>query len=452
MFGNIFDDHKEIDRLAVQNRLLKEYELPVYQRLMEGRTGLRVLDVGCNNGSKTADRFAHPSVEKIIGLEYNQDLVEEAQATYGDRWFSFYQCDVEQPDFAPKLRGWMGESQIEAFDLIHISLVLLHLERPGLLLGILRGFLAPGGKLMIIEANDSVSALSNDPGGLFTEFMDILIHDPFSGERNFGTKVPRLLEVQGYCEIVLENEMLEELDDVPDEVYDLLDPDKVGRVMADREGGVFIDGYYVVTSGYEPVLVYNDVLPEPQEDWVFRLEVAPNLSSETKNLTFPADKNYLKNIDKCNIMKFESALPQISNSAVESAEDIYLLNEIAKKYSELSREDAAKFKAVLQSEKWDGLYEAEDILKNLGRYDFDISVTDASDFGRKYLSEMLTPDFDRSLLDGVNTAKLAGNVFRVNGGAITLYGAVSNYGGQLYSMIEAPQQEQESSFEMGGIS
>lgn len=136
MFGNIFDDHKEIDRLAVQNRLLKEYELPVYQRLMEGRTGLRVLDVGCNNGSKTADRFAHPSVEKIIGLEYNQDLVEEAQATYGDRWFSFYQCDVEQPDFAPKLRGWMGESQIEAFDLIHISLVLLHLERPGLLLGI----------------------------------------------------------------------------------------------------------------------------------------------------------------------------------------------------------------------------------------------------------------------------------------------------------------------------
>ncbi len=255
-----------------------------------------------------------------------------------------------------------------------------------------------------------------------------------------------------YGEIVLENEMLEELDDVPDEVYDLLDPDKVGRAMADREGGIFVEGYYVVTSGYEPVLVYNDVLPEPQEDWVFRLEVAPNLSSETKNLTFPADKNYLKNIDKCNIMKFESALPQISNSAVESAEDIYLLNEIAKKYSELSREDAAKFKAVLQSEKWDGLYEAEDILKNLGRYDFDISVTDASDFGRKYLSEMLPPDFDRSLLEGVNAAELARNVLRTNGGAITLYGAVSNYGGQLYSMIEAPQQEQESSFEMGGIS
>jgi len=49
--------------------------------------------------------------------------------------------------------------------------------------------------------------------------------------------------VYAYGEIVLENEMLEELDDVPDEVYELLDPDKVGRVMADREDGVFFDGY-----------------------------------------------------------------------------------------------------------------------------------------------------------------------------------------------------------------
>lgn len=270
-----------------------------------------------------------------------------------------------------------------------------------------------------------------------------------------------------YGEIVLENEMLEELDDVPDEVYDWLDPDKVGRAMMEREGGVFIDGYYVVTSGYEPVLAYDDVLPEPQEDWVFRLEIAEiperpeDISKmKTKILTLPADEKYMqkiaeqlgeKYIGDCNIMKFESAIPQINDSAVESAEDVFLLNEIAKKYSDLSREDAAKFKAVLQSENWNGLYEAEDILKNLGRYDFDISVTDASDFGRKYLSEMLPPDFDRSLLEGVNAAELSGNVLHANGGTITLYGAVSNYGRQLYSMIEAHDQEQKNDFEMGGI-
>lgn len=271
-----------------------------------------------------------------------------------------------------------------------------------------------------------------------------------------------------YGEIVLDNEILEELSDVPDEAYDLLDPNKVGRAMAEREGGVFIDGYYAVANSYEPALVYDEELSEPQEDWVFRLEVAgvPDKPEDfsrmkTEILTLPADEDYMqdiaealgeKHIDECSIMKFESALPQIDDSAMESAEDIYLLNEIAKKYSELSREDAAKFKAVLQNENWNSLDEAENILKSLSGYDFDISVTDASDFGRKYLSKLMPPDFDRSLLEGVNAAELARNVLRANGGVLTSYGAVSGYGGHLYSMIETQIQEQDSDFKMGGMS
>ena len=271
-----------------------------------------------------------------------------------------------------------------------------------------------------------------------------------------------------YGEIVLENDFLEELEDVPDELYELLDTEKVGRAMTEHEGGVFVDGYYVVTSSYEPVLVYDEELPERIEDWIFRLEVAKTPKNDdevsklkTEILTLPADEEYIqdiaeslgeKHIDECNIMKFESALTQIDDSAIESAEDIYLLNEITKKYSELSREDAAKFKAVLQNENWNSLDEAENILKSLSGYDFDISVTDASDFGRKYLSKLMPPDFDRSLLEGVNAAELARNVLRANGGMLTSYGAVSGYGGHLYSMIETQIQEQDSDFKMGGIS
>ena len=32
--------------------------------------------------------------------------------------------------------------------------------------------------------------------------------------------------------------------------------------MMDREGGVFIDGYYAVANSYEPALVYDEELPE----------------------------------------------------------------------------------------------------------------------------------------------------------------------------------------------
>ena len=86
---------------------------------------------------------------------------------------------------------------------------------------------------------------------------------------------------------------------------------------------------------------------------------------KTEILTLPADEKYMQKIAKqlgekyigdCNIMQFESAIPQIDNSTVESADDVYLLNEIARKYSGLSREDAAKFKAILQNENWNNLY------------------------------------------------------------------------------------------------
>lgn len=271
-----------------------------------------------------------------------------------------------------------------------------------------------------------------------------------------------------YGEIVLENEMLEELDDVPDEVYDWLDPDKVGRAMMEREGGVFIYGYYAIANSYEPVLVYDEELPEQQEDWVFRLEVAavpekPEDISKVKTeiLTLPSDEKHMqeiaeklgeKHIDECVLMRFDSAITQIDYSAIESMEDICTLNAIAIKYLELSREDAAKFKAVLQHENRVDADMAENILDNLDGYEFDGSVTEASEFGIKYLSKMLPPDFDRSLLESVNAAELAQNVLNINGGSITAYGAVSEYGGQLYSMVEAPQQEQENSFEMGGLS
>ncbi len=204
MFENIFESSKEIDRLAVQNRLLKEYEEPVCRRLLEGRQGVQVLDVGCNNGSKTAARFSRSGVSTVIGLEYNQALADRAQAAYGDDRFSFYRCDVEQPEFPDQLRGWMAERQVEAFDLIHLSFVLMHLKDPNKLLGILKPFLAPAGRLLIVEANDSSSVLSPDPEGLLTEFLDILAQDPFSGDRYFGGKVPKLLEEQGYSPVKLE--------------------------------------------------------------------------------------------------------------------------------------------------------------------------------------------------------------------------------------------------------
>ncbi len=172
--------------------------------------------------------------------------------------------------------------------------------------------------------------------------------------------------VYAYGEIVLENEMLEGLEDIPDELYDLLDPDKVGRAMMECEGGVFIGGYYAVPSSYEPALVYDEELPERMGDWVFKLEITGNFTDNKDDyevLTLPADEADMqriaerfgeKYIVECVCAGFKSAIPQISDVCFESMENIYAVNDIARRYSELSREDAAKFKAVLEHEVWRG--------------------------------------------------------------------------------------------------
>ena len=275
-------------------------------------------------------------------------------------------------------------------------------------------------------------------------------------------------DLREYGEIVLDNDMLEELEDVPDEMYDLLDPDKVGRAMMEREGGVFIGGYYAVPSSYEPALVYDEELPEHMEDWVFRLEVAKIPEREedvykmkTETLTLPADEEYMediaesigaKNISECVYLDVESAIPQISDVCFNSMEDIYAANDVARRYSELSREDAAKFKAVLEHELWRGWDKVNAIINDLDRYEFDSSIKCSSEFGTKYLSKMLPPDFDRSLIDGALNDNFGSKILRANECVITGYGAVSHCGGHLYEMIEAPEQEQTSDFSMGGIS
>lgn len=198
----IFQDSTELRRLAVQNRLLREYEQPVYRRLLDARQGAVLLDVGCNDGSKTADRFSCEPISRVLGLEYDPELVRQANARYGGGRFVFRQCDAEDPDFAGRLRALMEPLGIPAFDLIHVSFVLLHLKDPAAVLSALRGVLAPGGALVIVETNDSASRLTPDPDGLLDRFLAYLDRDPFSGDRSLGARLPELLRQTGFRDIV----------------------------------------------------------------------------------------------------------------------------------------------------------------------------------------------------------------------------------------------------------
>ena len=107
-----------------------------------------MLDMGCAG----AGILTHAGGTKVIRLHYTPDLLGDARNIYSGQDFSLYQCNMEQPGFGKNLRGLIQDNQLEAFDLIRISGVLGQLTKPGLLLGVLRGFLTPGGRMMVAEA------------------------------------------------------------------------------------------------------------------------------------------------------------------------------------------------------------------------------------------------------------------------------------------------------------
>lgn len=75
-------------------------------------------------------------------------------------------------------------------------------------------------------------------------------------------------------ELAIENDLLPELENCPEEISELLDREKIGRLVQERDGGIFSDGYYCVTSAYEKSDINFKF--SRSESCFFRLLIASN--------------------------------------------------------------------------------------------------------------------------------------------------------------------------------
>lgn len=195
----VFQDKKEIERLKKQRNLLLKYEKPVIEKILAAEwDSLSVLDVGCNEGEKTVSLFSSKKVRKVIGLEYNKDLAQEAEKERGDSRFTFFNLDVESDDFLSSLGEIMKKENVAGFDIIYLSFVLMHLKNPDALLLKLKDLLNADGTLIVVESDDSSSFICPDDKGLMKEFMAILEKDKYSGNRTLGRTIERRLIACGY--------------------------------------------------------------------------------------------------------------------------------------------------------------------------------------------------------------------------------------------------------------
>ncbi len=282
---------------------------------------------------------------------------------------------------------------------------------------------------------------------LMTYGLDSVMVYPCSGCRELG-------------ETVIENEMMPELEGCSDEILQLLDPEKVGQLMQKQDGGVFINEHYCVTSGYEPPDI-NIEIGRP-ESCFFRLLIVPEEEKieQAQWISLPCETEITS--DFCNgiCFDFQSSLP---NLKFDNAHKIGTLNDLAKTLSELSKTDFVKLKAVMEAENICEIGETFDCIEHLTEYEFDINVSDQSEFGRAYLSRNLPADFDNSALENMDLFDFGQGILSHNHGEVTSYGAISGRGQELYSALTVQQEQQldedfeediEEDFEpeMGGMS
>ena len=200
-------------------------------------------------------------------------------------------------------------------------------------------------------------------------------------------------------ETVIENEMMPALEGCSDEVLELLDPEKVGSLMQKQDGGVLIDGHYCVTSGYEPPDI-NIEIGRP-ESCFFRLLIVPEEEKieQAQWISLPYETEITA--DFCNgiCLDFQSSLP---NLKFDDAHKIGTLNELAERISQLSHDDFVKLKAVMEAENICEISDTLDCIGRLDEYEFDINISDQSEFGRTYLARNLHANFNISMLESMD--------------------------------------------------
>lgn len=201
-----YDDKKERRRLKIQQDLMRSFDSVAYEKVKSVFESLRILDVGSNNGDFIMDRIGNSDkLEKLIGLEYDEKSVQIANEKYGvNNKIAFYKLDVEDDEFVSGLEDIVDEQGIENFNVINISMVLLHLKSPFKLLKRLRKFLSDDGIVIIKDIDDGMNLAYPDEKGEFARVIAICKRNETSGYRESGRQIYTLLNRAGYKRIALE--------------------------------------------------------------------------------------------------------------------------------------------------------------------------------------------------------------------------------------------------------
>lgn len=197
-------DKKEKHRLAVQRELLKSFDAELYDKIAAETDTLTVLDLGSADGSFIMDRLGkRENIGTLLGIDFDAASVKNANATYGSEKIVFQQGDLESDKIEEVLSTFCDEKGIAGFNVINLSMVILHLQNPQKLLRIVRKFAVKNAMVIIKDIDDGFNVAYPDTDGNFEKAIKMCADSPFSGFRESGRQIPHLLHKTGFRDVRL---------------------------------------------------------------------------------------------------------------------------------------------------------------------------------------------------------------------------------------------------------
>ena len=241
-------------------------------------------------------------------------------------------------------------------------------------------------------------------------------------------------------EMTIDNDLDPLLKNLPGDIYPLLDTEKVGAYIREKENGVFTSkGYCYRVSDQWREVYDGKQLPEQVElpQSLFSLYLVPEgTEAETLEvgvwLELPYDEAAklqvleslgLESFEHCRIANVRSAAPLFEQLTGQD-HDIDRWNGLAKKLSSMTEKELLKYKAVAAFESCSSIEQATGLTNMLDQYEFDpVQVTYAT-YGRECLEQM-GADLDAQAFRRFDFEGYGKELYAQTGRKLTAYGAVS---------------------------
>lgn len=248
-----------------------------------------------------------------------------------------------------------------------------------------------------------------------------------------------------------ENGFVPKVDDLSDELFELLNFEKIGKEMRQGEGGVFTGSGYVVQHT-ELVEAYKDMdLTLKAPDYTILLEISkghfndPTYDSDkTALLPLPAEPAAMDaaltaigawDWREVGFRCLDCRVPSLI-SHIDGDDNIAHINRLAQKLRAMGRDELVKLKAVLESTEDFSVLGVTCAIDTLEQYDFSPQTGTPEEMAREELGVILPAQDAEKLIPHLNLYAYGQALIQDQECTLTEYGLISREDGQNLKPLE----------------